>query len=250
VDKKVILRFESHIHTNFSDGNFYKLMIRAAIKKRIDILAITDHNTMKGYEYCVRYAKECSKRNLGDIFILQAEEVECKEGDILAYGITEQIKKGILLHEAIDNIHEQGGLAVVAHPFNISTSVSAVNIDKNTFDGIEIINFHCLDITNILAKRFATSRPSLFRIGGNDAHQPWAIGIVLNIIEAEPETDSILKSLKNKKIRVFQSPKSFPWRVHFFFKYYVGDLLTILRTNLLKNYSNEILKMNTCENQS
>ncbi|MHA1132078.1 MAG: PHP domain-containing protein, partial [Candidatus Helarchaeota archaeon] len=147
----MILRFESHTHTNFSDGNFYKLMVRTAFKKKIDILAITDHNTMKGYPYCVRYAKTCTNRNNGDIFILPAEEVGCTEGDVLAYGISEEIEIGSIA-ETIDNIHDQGGLAVMPHPFSLTTAVSVKTAEKNNFDGIEVINFNSFDIFNYLAQ--------------------------------------------------------------------------------------------------
>ena len=207
----MVLRFESHVHTNFSDGNFYKFIIRVALKKRIDVIAITDHNSFKGYEFCVRYAKDCSRRNKGEIFILPAEEIGCKEGDVLAYGISEEIKKGRVA-ETIDIIHDQGGLAVMAHPFNVSTSVSTGTAKKNAFDGIEVVNYTNIGFFQRLAQNFAKAMPHLFQIGGGDSHQPWDLGLVLNLIDAEPETDSVLNALTKKKIRIVQSPEAFPWR--------------------------------------
>jgi predicted metal-dependent phosphoesterase TrpH len=227
----MILRFESHTHTNFSDGNFYKLMIRTALKKKIDVIAITDHNTMKGYDYCVRYAKECAKRDCGDIFILPAEEVGCDEGDVLAYGISEEIPRGHVA-ETIDNIHDQAALAVMPHPFALASAVSMKTAKTNNFDGIEIINFNSFDLYNHIAQAYAKARPDLIRMGGMDAHQPWDLGHVLNIIDADPETDSILKALRSKKIRVVQSPSSFPWRVHYTVQGFFDHFLTYLRCGL------------------
>lgn len=228
----MILRFESHIHTNFSDGTLYKLMIRTAIKKRIDILAITDHNTRKGYDFCVKYAKECATRNNGSIFILPSEEVGCKGGDVLAYGISEEIKKDCKVPETLDNIHDQGGLAVIAHPFNLFDSISAQAITKHKFDGIEIPNYNSFDICKILARKFAKGRPSLFQIGGSDAHQPWDLGIVLNLVDASLETDSILKALKKKRIRVIQKTPFFPWRAHYYLHNIIPNGLDIIRTGM------------------
>lgn len=228
----MILRFESHIHTNFSDGSLYKLMIRTAIKKRIDILAITDHNTQKGYEFCMRYVKECSRRNIGSIFILSSEEIGCREGDILAYGISEEIKKRRSMAETTDNIHDQGGLAVMAHPFSLFSTCPAKYALKNRFDGIETINYNSFDLFNILAQKFANSRPFLFQIGGSDAHHPWDLGIVLNVIEASPDPDSILKALKKKKIQIIQRSKAFPWRACYYLKNAISNGFTIIRTGM------------------
>lgn len=228
----MILRFESHVHTNFSDGALYKLMIKTAIKKRIDILAITDHNTQKGYEFSVRYAKECARRNSGSIFILPSEEVGCKGGDVLAYGISEEIKKNSNVPETIDKIHDQGGLAVIAHPFNLFDSISPQAIAKHKFDGIEIPNYNSFDICKILARKFAKGRPSLFQMGGSDAHQPWDLGIVLNFVEASPETDSILKALKKRRFRVVQRTQYFPWRACYYLKNAFSNGLNIVRTGM------------------
>ncbi len=227
----MLLRFESHVHTNFSDGNFYKFMIRWALQKKIDIIAITDHNRLKGYNYCVRYAKECSKRNKGNIFILPSEEIGCKKGDILAYGISEEIKVASVA-ETIDNIHVQGGLAAIPHPFAFSSSISMQTAKKNSFDGIEVVNYTNPDIFNDIAHKFAAAKPHLFQLGGNDAHQPWDLGLVLNVIDAEPEVDSILNALKKHRIRIYQSPSAFPWRAHNVIQSAIHHGLTYLRCGI------------------
>jgi predicted metal-dependent phosphoesterase TrpH len=228
----MILRFESHTHTNFSDGTLYKLMIRTAIKKRIDVLAVTDHNTQEGYTFCVRYAEKCARLNIGSIFILPSEEVGCQGGDILAYGISEAIKKRCEMCETVDKIHDQGGLAVIAHPFNLFESISTSAIMKCDFDGIEIPNYNSFDLSKILARKFANSRPSLFQIGGSDAHHPWDLGIVLNLVEASLETDSILKALKKKRFRVIQRTPTFPWRAYYYLKNNIPNGFNIIRTGM------------------
>jgi len=228
----MILRFESHVHTNFSDGTFYKLMIRAAIKKRIDILAITDHNTQKGYDFCVRYAEECSRCHVGSIFILSSEEVQSNEGDVLAYGISEEIKKKRNIDETLDNIHDQGGLAVIAHPFSLFDTIMAKYALKSHFDGIEKTNYNSFAFFNILAQKFSRLNPSLFQLGGSDAHHPWDLGIVLNFIDASPDIDSILKALKKKKIRIIQRFSSFPWRAHYYLKNNVPNGFNVIRTGM------------------
>jgi predicted metal-dependent phosphoesterase TrpH len=180
----------------------------------------------------VRYAKECAERNIGSIFILPSEEVGCREGDILAYGITEEIKMRQSIDETIDKIHSQGGLAVMAHPFNLFEACSPRFALKNSFDGIETINYNSFGYFNILAQNFARSRSFLFQIGGSDAHHPWDLGIVLNLIKASPDSDSILKALKKKKVRIIQRSSAFPWRAAYYFKNVFAHGLGIIRTGM------------------
>ncbi|HUY00996.1 MAG TPA: PHP-associated domain-containing protein [Candidatus Deferrimicrobium sp.] len=228
----MILRFESHVHTNFSDGYYYKFMIRSAFKKRIDVLAITDHNTQEGFKYFTNYVKEYSKKNGQQILIMPAEEIGCEGGEILAYGLTETIKRGTSISEAVDNIHDQGGVAAMAHPFSFLTSITGNSLKQYPYDGIEIINLNSFDLSNNLAKKFALTHPNLFQIGGNDAHHPWCLGIILNLIESEPEIDAILKALKKKKIRIIHGMESFPWRTHFYIKNYLPNLFNVIRTGI------------------
>ena len=59
---KNALIFEPHTHTNFSDGMNYKLMIKASIKLGVDVLTITDHNTMKGIKPSLKFLKLVNKK--------------------------------------------------------------------------------------------------------------------------------------------------------------------------------------------
>ncbi|TDA27204.1 MAG: PHP domain-containing protein, partial [Archaeoglobi archaeon] len=44
-----MLRAELHVHSNFSDGkDNVGDLIKAAIEKKIDVLSITDHDTIDG----------------------------------------------------------------------------------------------------------------------------------------------------------------------------------------------------------
>lgn len=51
--------FDLHVHTNFSDGLFTpEQIIDLAIKKKIDGIAITDHDTIYGIESAIQYSKK------------------------------------------------------------------------------------------------------------------------------------------------------------------------------------------------
>ncbi|MGM0545888.1 MAG: PHP domain-containing protein [Bacteroidota bacterium] len=49
-----------HIHTTASDGNSTpEQIVRSAKKHKLDIISITDHDTIRGYQEAVDVAKEC-----------------------------------------------------------------------------------------------------------------------------------------------------------------------------------------------
>jgi len=107
------MKCDLHIHSRYSydSATTPKDIIDTAIKRGIQCVAITDHNNMKGSGEAAEYA-----RNL-PIIVIPGEEVKSKEGDILALGIREAIPDKLPSHETIRRIHNQGGIAIIAHPF-------------------------------------------------------------------------------------------------------------------------------------
>jgi predicted metal-dependent phosphoesterase TrpH len=81
--------------------------------KNIEILAITEHDSLNGY----RIAKKIIEKNKLPIILVPGCEISSSGGHILAYGIFEEIPKGLSPEETVKRIHDQGGLAVAAHPF-------------------------------------------------------------------------------------------------------------------------------------
>lgn len=52
------MRFDLHVHTNFSDGHYSpEQIIDIAVKKGLNGIAITDHDTVKGLDKAIEYSK-------------------------------------------------------------------------------------------------------------------------------------------------------------------------------------------------
>ena len=78
--------FDLHIHTLYSDGELTpERIVDLAIDKGIEVIAITDHDTIEGYKIAKKYAN--GKR----IKILSGIEFSTSDSDnvhILGYGIS------------------------------------------------------------------------------------------------------------------------------------------------------------------
>jgi epoxide hydrolase-like predicted phosphatase len=87
-----------HTHSYYSDGEFSpKELVKKAKKKGIKVLALTDHNSVKGVQQAINQAKRSG------ITIIPGVEIEVgvKHGEVLGYFIDYKNKK---LHEELKNL--------------------------------------------------------------------------------------------------------------------------------------------------
>src|SRR5207237_2675154 len=106
---------DPHCHTTASDGMVTPAeLVAAAVKAGLNAIAVTDHDTM-------RSVKETQER--GEAFGLQVvggQEITTKwpaQTHILAWFLDEPVKRGMSVDDTVRAIHDQGGLAIIPHPF-------------------------------------------------------------------------------------------------------------------------------------
>jgi predicted metal-dependent phosphoesterase TrpH len=174
-------RADLHLHTYHSDGwPSPPAVVEAAGTLGLDIIAVTDHDTIEGALRAVEYAN----RLAGAPSVIVGEEVSSRDGHILGLFLQRRVRPGMSARATVDAIHRQGGVAVAAHPFwrterqarngrPHGVGWEAIELD---FDAIEVENstpgFY---LFNQLAHRACESagRPEL---GSSDAHILDAIG--------------------------------------------------------------------------
>ncbi|HEX6548128.1 MAG TPA: CehA/McbA family metallohydrolase [Candidatus Dormibacteraeota bacterium] len=170
-----------HVHTDFSDGRDTPAQVieHARRLEWLDVIAITDHDEIRGAEEALERAA-----NLDRPEVIVGEEVSSLEGHILALFITRLVPRGLPAAETIAAIHEQGGIAIAAHPFWRSAPRAGFRYSvgelatKLPFDGVEVINGGFTP-SMLVANQRAGSLPRGQRIaatGGSDAHVREAIG--------------------------------------------------------------------------
>ena len=80
----------------------------------LNVIALTDHNVVEG---ALRARDLWARGNYRFDFIV-GEEISTREGHMLALFIEKRIPADLSIERSIDLVHEQGGLAIVAHPLN------------------------------------------------------------------------------------------------------------------------------------
>jgi predicted metal-dependent phosphoesterase TrpH len=107
-------RADLHIHTLASDGTcgIEEILAFAVEKTRLDVIAIADHERVDA----AHAARAIARARDLPLEVIVGEEVTTRGGHLLALFIEEAIPPLRSLRESIGLIHEQGGLAIPAHP--------------------------------------------------------------------------------------------------------------------------------------
>jgi predicted metal-dependent phosphoesterase TrpH len=168
------------MHTTASDGWPTPLeLVDYARATALDVIAVTDHDTIEGALRAADCAAGGSK-----LEVVIGEEVSSRNGHIVALFIEKRIRPGMSAAATVHAIHEQGGLAVAVHPFwrtqrrTRSGLVHGVGwlAAELDFDAIEVENatpgFY---VFNQMARRLNMGLGSA-ELGGSDAHILDAVG--------------------------------------------------------------------------
>jgi predicted metal-dependent phosphoesterase TrpH len=114
---RMVGRADLHVHSVWSDGMQSPEAIVRAAAGRVDVLALTDHDTIEGAWIAQAYAR--AHPELG-VDVIVGEEVSTLNGHVLALFIQERIPPRLSAERSLELIHAQDGLAVAAHPFHPS----------------------------------------------------------------------------------------------------------------------------------
>jgi hypothetical protein len=161
-------------------------MIKAAMKKGLDGLAVTDHNTVRGSLVAKKLAKRFK------FLIITGCEIKTKEGEIIALGIKENVPIGLTIEETVEKIHELGGIATAPHPFGSYIFRRCAGRKGLMADAIEVYNSTLTKGQN----KKALDMAQLFKksiTAGSDAHSSRNVGNAGVIVNGDPIED-ILKN--------------------------------------------------------
>lgn len=182
-----------HIHTNYSDGGQTVEAILRYTAQRTDLvaLAITDHNMIEGALEAQRLAPRYG------VQIIVGEEVSTTRGHVLGLYLHEHVPAGASIPETVRWIHDQGGLAILAHPFDRMSNSPLRHWPRPTaqewaefgVDGIEALNGCQIDpLAHVRAAEMA-QRLHVPMTGGSDAHHLEAIGTAYTRFPGQTSAD-------------------------------------------------------------
>ena len=101
--KRDHLKVDLHIHSSHSPDSRVTLkeIIQEAKRKKLDVIAITDHGTVAGAQEAQLLAR--------GIQILIGQEVKTKSGDLLVFNLEEALKEGEDIVKTCKRAREAGG---------------------------------------------------------------------------------------------------------------------------------------------
>ena len=193
-----MLKMDSHIHSEYSPDSQSKIddILDVARSRNIDIIAISDHNTVDGT------SEVLAKTRNTDILAIPSIEISSSLGHILGFGCEENIPRDLSPQETIDRIHDLGGLAIVPHPYCFyrhgllhKTDYKDLKIDAIEIKNARFIVGYC----NNKAKKLS-QKENLPALGASDAHYWKFVGDCFSMIDCEKDIDSVLKAIVKNKV--------------------------------------------------
>ena len=189
-------RADLHIHTLASDGvsSVAEILDHAENRAKLDVIAITDHERVDA----AHAARAMAQARGLHVQVIVGEEVTTRGGHLVGLFIEQRIRPWGSLKSSVARIHEQGGLAIIAHPlvpYPLCASARSIRrlLDEPDPifhpDGIEAFN------PTTAGMRWATRAPAfvaelgLAAIAASDAHRADHVGHALITFPGETAED-------------------------------------------------------------
>src|SRR5438093_1100296 len=106
------------LHSDLGDGLASpEQILDAAERARLDVIALTDHDDIRG-AFTIR---ELASRRSSQVEVVLGVEVTTRSGHLLALWIEDEIPMLAGLAETVARVHAAGGVAIVPHPLSYLT---------------------------------------------------------------------------------------------------------------------------------
>lgn len=171
-------------------------ILDAAVAKKLDGIAVTDHDTIEGSFLAEKIVQ---KRKL-DLLVIPGVEVSTADGHLLALGTRELPPRGRSPEETIEFVHQRGGIAIVSHPYHLFRH-AMYRIPP--CDAVEVYNSkYIFGIANSWARRKAVML-GLPMVAGSDAHMAKTVGLGVTVVEVQGESVSdVLEAIRAGRVEI------------------------------------------------
>ncbi|HEX9116844.1 MAG TPA: PHP domain-containing protein, partial [Anaerolineae bacterium] len=169
-----------HIHTTYSDGlGTVRAMLEAASRTDLNVIAITDHDQIRGALEAVDLAPHYG------LEVVPGIEITTRQGHLLALWVDKTFPRGRSLKETVLRVAERGGICVAAHPTGqFIPSLSAADLLDALADpdiaatllGLEVYNAGLPFLRNNRSAQALGDRVGLAQLAGSDSHLLWTVG--------------------------------------------------------------------------
>ena len=185
-------------------------LAEAVRRSGIDVLCVTDHNTIVG---ALRFAET---GELG-CRIVVGEELRTGAGEIIGLFLSEHLPFGLSPVDAVTRIRDQGGIVYIPHPFDpvrncLNEDVLRGLAGDGGIDAVEVFNAKTsLQSLNQKAADFAAEF-GLLAGAGSDAHVPGALGAAYAEMPDFTDAASFRRALGAAVVHGYHYDEPRPWR--------------------------------------
>ncbi|MFL5679719.1 MAG: PHP-associated domain-containing protein [Chloroflexota bacterium] len=195
--RRSFLDLHCHTRASFDSLAAPASVVRAAAERGLTHLAITDHDRIDG-------ALEAREAAPAELTVIVGEEIRTAEGDLVGVFLDRAIPPGLSAAEAIDAVHEQGGLVGIPHPFDRFRGSLLRDARMAALgplvDWVEVHNARLLGGGNDLAADFARAH-GLPGVAVSDAHSVLEVGVAYSAVDGDPSTpDGLRAALQSVEI--------------------------------------------------
>jgi predicted metal-dependent phosphoesterase TrpH len=177
-----------HIHMRYSRDSVLteEALIHRAMERGLTHITVTNHNNVEG---AVAVRDKAAEMGVDDrLTVILGEEVSSADGEIVGIFLQRTIPRGLSAEETADEIHAQGGLVSIPHPFDpfrrhhISEVPLTRLAEAGKIDAVEVFNSRVtFQRHNLAAAEFA-ARYALPGISASDSHAGYEVAMSFNVL--------------------------------------------------------------------
>ena len=197
--RPVELYADFHMHSEHSKDCVVPVadLLERAKALGIDIIAITDHNTLDGGLEGLSLAPDYGVR------VIPGEEIKTSEGEVIGLFLKQTVPAGLTFAETIAAIKSQGGIVYVPHPFDRLHTVPSYALLREHVTDIDVIEVFNARLAfpsfNERAELFA-QRYGIPAAAGSDAHVLPGLGTALTGLADFSGPEDFVAALADSRI--------------------------------------------------
>jgi len=187
-----MMRIDLHIHTSPRSACSYidpHELIQEARRLKLDAICLTEHQVLWDADDVDKLARE------GGIKIFRGNEFTTNQGDMLVFGLYQDIKELLMIQELSEKVKTAGGYMIAAHPFRGFKTFGIGQLQMTVeqackrkalefVDAIEVGNGKLSPDENDMARKVA-QKLGLPGTAGSDAHRVDEVGQWVTVFEKE-----------------------------------------------------------------
>lgn len=191
-----MIRIDLHVHTKFSgDATISPKLIADQLHAHpfIKGAAITDHDTLQGYNHVRKLAATYE-----DILVIPGIELSTQQGHITVLGVEEKPEDPLTIEGVVNFAEERGGIIVIPHSYR---ELGVGEMAKGILaDAIEVLNPHSTYKQNKMAEELARAK-KLPGVAGSDAHEPREMWVAYTDVKAESSVEAVLNAIRKGRVK-------------------------------------------------